>query len=87
MKYRWCVRTMPKNVFFFPLFLFFFFSFLRSMIMRLQSDIESRMKYRRDRGKINSRPSFEGIKFRNIFRTKFLSTISGIVSYAMLFKN
>lgn len=46
------------NVFFFFLFPFPFF---RSMIMRLQpADIESRMKYRRDGGKINSRLLFEG---------------------------
>lgn len=57
MKYRWCVRTMPKTerIFLFP------FPFFRSMIMRLQpADIESRMKYRRDGGKINSRLLFEG---------------------------
>lgn len=60
------LEQCPRTYFSF-LFFFSFFSFLRSMIMRLQPDIESRMKYRRDRGKINSRLLFEGIEFRNFY--------------------
>lgn len=46
----------------------------------MPADIESRMKYRGDRGKINSRPLFEGM---DKFHPRFLYRIHR----AIVFKN
>lgn len=80
MKYRWCVRTMPEksvflsfSFFFSPLPFFFFYD----NEVAMPADIESRMKYRGDRGKINSRPLFEGM---DKFHPRFLYR-------AIMFKN